>query len=183
MRTKNWISSFVVITLATVVTFGASLAARADDPPHAAASNLPESERDLLAIVAGAQKQAASGTTRDARMGLQVSIISYMQKSRDFQDWVGTVASRGITPEGKAWISIDIGNGVTIATWRTEGDDEGYSSLVRPKTQLFGIMNTAMIAQPVTFSGYFLKSVLASDDDMVARPQFIVRFSALKVAR
>jgi hypothetical protein len=54
--------------------------------------------------------------------------------------------------------------------------------MFRPHSPLFAAAKGAQIGQQVTFSGTVLKSMLAADDEMVNQPQFIVRFSALKIA-
>jgi len=106
-----------------------------------------------------------------------------MRQSQAAQDWTGTVKTRGTTPEGDAWISIEIANGVTVSTWQTEVEDLNANSLFKPRSPLFAAAKSAKIGQPVTFSGIILKSVLGKDEDMVQTPQFIARFSALKVGQ
>lgn len=170
---------------------GAALAlspvALADDFPADGASSQPAREHDLLAIIGDAQKQfkgnRSTTAAQDARMAMQINVISFMRQSQAVQDWVGIVKSRGITPDGNAWISIDIGDGAIMSTWQNERDDANWATMFRPHSPLFGAAKGAQIGQRVTFSGTVLKSALAADDEMVNQPQFIVRFSALKIAQ
>ncbi len=159
----------------------------ADDAPmDGGPANMPSREHDLLGILEDAQKQFAasrSGSAQDARVAMQIHVISFMRQSQAAQDWVGTVKSRGITPDGNAWISIAIGSGATVSTWQNERDDLNWATIFRPPSPLFAAAKAAQIGQQVRFSGTILKSVLASDDEMVDRPQFIARFSALKIGQ
>ena len=98
-------------------------------------------------------------------------------------DWIGNVKSRGLTPDGEAWISIEIADGVTISTWQTERDDQSAATGSASMPSFFPAAQAAKIGSPIIFSGTILKSVLANDDEMVLRPQFIARFSALKLAQ
>jgi hypothetical protein len=160
--------------------------ARADEPGAipSSSSAMPDSERALLAAVADAQKQYAASRSasgaRDARMALQVRVTALMMQSQAMNDWVGTVNTRGQTPEGDIWISIDIGNGATISTWRNKSDDQVYNTLFHSYQPLAPIAAKARIGQRITFSGTIMKSLLTKDDDMVAAPQFIASFTALK---
>jgi len=162
-------------------------AGRADEAGAAATTAMPQREADLIAIMEDARKQLRTGhgasPAQDARMSMQIHVMSYMRQSQAAQDWTGTVKTRGTTPEGDAWISIEIANGVTVSTWQTEVEDLNANSLFKPRSPLFAAAKSAKIGQPVTFSGIILKSVLGKDEDMVQTPQFIARFSALKVGQ
>ncbi|MDB5397467.1 MAG: hypothetical protein JWM91_4973 [Rhodospirillales bacterium] len=160
----------------------------ADDAPEAGQmANMPQRERDLLDILLDARKQYASSHSTtpapDARVAMQIRVISFMRQSQLATDWIGTVKSRGITPEGNAWITIEIADGITISTWTTTRDDGDSATLFRLHAKLYAPAQAAKIASPVIFSGTILKSVLADDNEMVLRPRFIARFSSLKLAQ
>jgi len=164
------------------------ISAFADDAPDAeGAANMPQRERDLVNILLDARRQftASHATTSaaDARVVMQIHVIGFMRESQVATDWVGTVKSRGLTPDGTAWISVEIADGITVATWQTPRDDQSSATLFLPHSKLFPIVQSAKIGSPVIFSGTILKSVLANDDEMVLRPQFIARFSAIKLAQ
>jgi hypothetical protein len=186
MYKSSAITHRVFIVAVAILLAGAP--ARADEPVSipSSSSGMPDSERALLAIVADVQKQYAASRSasgaRDARIALQVRITALMKQSQAMNDWVGTVNTRGTTPGGNTWISIDIGNGATISTWRTESDDQVYDTLFRSYQPLAPVAAKARIGQRVTFSGTIMKSLLTKDEDMVANPQFIASFTALKPA-
>jgi hypothetical protein len=160
----------------------------ADDAPDSGPmANMPQRERDLIAILMDARKQYnASHSTApaaQARVDMQIRVISFMRQSQLATDWIGTVKSRGITPEGYAWITLEIADGITVSTWTTVADDGDSATMFRPKAKLFAPAQAAKIASTVIFSGTILKSVLADDEEMVRRPRFIARFSDLKLAQ
>lgn len=180
-------SGWLVFWALLVAVCAAPLAARADDASDAAMANMPQREKDLIDILLSARKQYQTSHSvspaKDARIDMQIRVISYMRQSQLATDWIGTVKSRGITPDGDAWISIEIADGITVSTWTTEHDDQDSATMFRPHAKLFGPAQAAKIASPIIFSGTILKSVLADDDEMVLHPQFIARFNALKLAQ
>lgn len=182
---KSCLLLLSAILIAFCVT---SLPAIADDASDAAmAANMPQRERDLIDILMSERKNYRTSHSatpaQEARVAMQIRVISYMRQSQLATNWIGTVKSRGITPEGNAWISIEIADGITVSTWQTERDDSDSATMFRPHAPLFTAAQSAKIATPIIFSGTILKSVLAKDDEMVTNPQFIARFGALKLAQ
>jgi len=183
MRKSGWVLVWALLA----AVFAAPAIALADDAPDSGAANMPQRERELIDILLSARKSYQTSHSpspaKDARMDMQIRVIGYMRQSQLATDWIGTVKSRGITPDGNAWISIEIADGITISTWQTERDDSDSGTMFRPHAKLFAPAQAAKIASPIIFSGMILKSVLAGDDEMVLQPQFIARFSALKPAQ
>ena len=150
-------------------------------------SNMPQRERALVDIMLSARKQYtashAQDAAADARMQMQIRVMTFMRESQLATDWIGTVKTRGLTADGRAWIAIEIADGIVITTWQSERDDFTYSTLLRPHTQTFAGSQNAKIGSPIIFSATILNSLLSNDDDMVLRPQFIARFTQLKPAQ
>jgi len=145
----------------------------------------PQAETDFIGIFTAARKDymASRSPTRaqDGRLQVQVRLLRYMQTSQKAQDWTGTVKSRGLTPEGDAWISIEVGDGITLSTWQSETDDGRSGTLILPGSKLFAIAQTAQIGQSIRFSGNFLTFLLAQDEDMILRPKLIMSFSDMNM--
>jgi hypothetical protein len=183
MRKSGWL----VLSALLVALCAAPAISLADEAPESGPSNMPQRERDLVDILTSAQKayktSHSPSPAKDARMEMQIRVISFMRQSQVATDWVGTVKSRGITPDGSAWISIEIADGITVSTWQTERDDADSATMFRPHAKLFAPAQAAKIASPIIFSGTILKSVLANDDEMVMHPQFIARLTSLKPAQ
>jgi hypothetical protein len=178
----------IIACALTILAYASAISpsARADEPDATTTGAMPAREQELLGFVKDIQKEYSASRTptaaQEARVALQVRVIAYIKQSYEAENWVGTVNSRGTTGAGNAWITIDIGNGATISTWLNEQEDEGFGSLLRPRAPLFNDVKNARIGQPITFSGAFLKSRLASDEEMIKRPQFLMRFTSLKIA-
>ena len=172
---------------ALIVAVCAAPVVHADDAADAMAANMPPRERELIDTLLEARKSFQTSHSfspaKDARIDMQIRVISYMRQSQVATDWIGTVKTRGITPEGNAWVTIEIADGITVSTWQTERDDQDSATMFRPHAKLFAPAQAAKIAAPIIFSGMILKSVLANDEEMVMHPQFIARFSALKPAQ
>jgi hypothetical protein len=183
MQKTGWLLFWAL--LATVCV--APSVVRADEAAEGMAANMPARERELIDTLMAARKAYQTSHSlspaKDARIDMQIRVISYMRQSQVATDWIGTVKSRGITPEGNAWVSIEIADGITVSTWQTERDDQDSATMFRPHAKLFAPAQAAKIAAPIIFSGTILKSVLANDDEMVMHPQFVARFSALKPAQ
>jgi len=184
MRKINWASAGGLLLALAV----APLAVHADDAPDSGpAASAPQREQDLVGILMDARKQYQTSKTAnpaaDARMTMQMNVIGFMRQSQVADNWIGTVKTRGVTPEGKAYITIEIGDNITVSTWTSQRDDLDSGTLIRPNTPLFATAQQAKLGSKIVFSGTILKSVLAADDDMVLRPQFIARFSALKTTQ
>jgi hypothetical protein len=175
-----------VLALAVVMTAPALLQAQTPIQPKSqspAAQPIPDRERELIALLMDTRKQyqsaGSASTAKNVRMTMQINVLRFMRQSQAAQDWIGTVKSRGTTPEGEAWIVLEIADGITVGTWQTKESDFNASTLFQPHSALFKASQALRIGQLVTFSGTFLRSVLASDEQMVTSPQFIARFSAL----
>jgi hypothetical protein len=181
MRKINWLFAGVLLS-ALVAGFPQLLA---DDAPDAGPpASAPQRERDLVAILLDARKQyqtsKVANPAQDARMNMQMRVFGFMRQSQIADNWVGTVKTRGVTADGKAWITIEIADGVIVSTWTSQADDLDSSTLIRPSAPLFAAAQQAKIGSTVIFSATILKSVLAADDEMVMRPHFIARFNTLK---
>ncbi len=184
MRKSSWFSLGAVVL---ALCISPSLVFADDAPDADIAANMPPRERALVDIMLGARKDFRSShvtsAASDARVNMQIRVMSFMRESQVATDWIGTVKTRGLTAEGAAWITIAIADGVTISTWQTELDDQTNATLFLPHSKLFPTVQSAKIGAPVIFSGTILKSVLGSDDEMVLRPQFIARFNSVKLTQ
>jgi hypothetical protein len=161
-------------------------AAEALREENAAAADLPQAEQALIEIFAAAAKEYAAdrsgARTRDARLGVQVRVMETLRRNIPAQDWTGIVRSRGLTPDGDCWISIEIGGGITLSTWKTKDEDARARTLLKRDSSLFAAAQNAKVGQAIRFSGYFLLLMNAADEDMILHPQFIMVFTDLRAA-
>lgn len=184
----------VAMSLACLMSSGGL--ARADDAPavtpdltpeEQALAAMPARQRELIDVLMTARKQylknRSAARTADVRIDMQLKVIDFMQKGQDFENWRGTVKTRGTTPEGDAWITIDIADGISITTWQKRGDDYIDLTLIRKFTAMHKTIDDAKIGQPVVFSGHVVSALLSSDEEMVMRPQLVARLTSLTVSQ
>jgi hypothetical protein len=163
--------------------------AYADDAPASIAPSaaMPEGEAKLIDIFTATAKQykASRGADRapETRENLQISLLRFMRQNPQAQDWTGTVKNRGLTPEGDAWISIEIADGITVSTLKSKAEDSTASTLIHPGSPLFAVAQNAKLGGAVKFSGQFLSSVIADDEEMILRPQLIMLFMSIDGGR
>src|ERR1700760_2262478 len=142
-------SGWVLVWALLAAVFAAPAIALADDAPDSVAANMPQRERELIDILLSARKayqtSHSPSPAKDARMDMQIRVISYMRQSQVATDWIGTVKSRGITPDGDAWISIEIADGITVSTWQSEREDADSATMFRPHAKLFAAAHSAKI--------------------------------------
>jgi hypothetical protein len=184
MRKSSWLPLCAFLLALCAVPFPAL----ADDAPDSGTvANMPQREHDLIDILMDARKQYkashSASPAAETRVNMQIRVIGYMRQSQIATNWIGTVKSRGLTTNGNAWITIEIADGITIGTWENERDDGDSATLFRPHAKLFAPAQAAKLGTTIIFSGTIIKSVLASDDEMVQQPRFIARFSELKPAQ
>jgi hypothetical protein len=168
-----------------VLTFGFPV--QADESPDSSApqaESTPKRETDLISIFEAAAKEYAANheatRAQDVRLEVQVRTLRFMRENQTAEDWTGVVKTRGSTPEGDLWISIEIADGITVSTWKSNIDDAGATTLLRQGSKLFLAAQKMKIGQRIKFSGSFLKSVMAEDEDMILRPEFIMLFTDFK---
>ncbi len=112
---------------------------------------------------------------------MQVRVLDLLHQDQVAANWLGTIRYQGVTDSGNAWVTIDIGADFLVTTWSSEADDRFAGTMFKPWSPLFPVVREATIGQPVVFSGRLLSAVVSTDADMVLRPRFITRFSALKI--
>lgn len=146
---------------------------------------MPQREKDLIGVFARARKQYISGRSgtfaKDVRVGMQLGVVAFMEKGQDADDWIGTVKTHGTTPEGDVWLTLEIADGVTVSTWQTGVADKDERTLMPPYSPLHDLAQGAEIGKQAVFSGKILGSLITNDDEMISRPQLIMRFTALRI--
>jgi hypothetical protein len=158
------------------------LSADANDPDSSIP--LPERERQLITVLREEQKRYRSvrdaPQQADVRMALEVRVADFMDVSQEATDWIGIVRGTHSTPEGDAWVVIEIAPGVTISTWTNRFVDRDDLTLIRNFSPLHRELNELKVDQPVQFSATMIMYDISSDEDMVLRPHIIARFHSVK---
>jgi hypothetical protein len=145
---------------------------------------LPQREAEYIGIIQNTRRQYAAARSVDARrntrMAMQSAVHNFMGLSHKAQDWVGVFKDSKMNPDGTQSLEIEIAPGVIIATWDNPASDTTYYTRIKQFSALGKLIDDLQIGDDVTFSADLIGTVVSSDDDMVARPQVIARFSALK---
>jgi hypothetical protein len=145
---------------------------------------LPQREAEYIGIIQNTRRQYAAARSIDARrnirMAMQNAVHNFMGLSHKAQDWVGVFKNSKMNPDGTRSLEVEIAPGVIIATWDNPASDTTYYTMIKQFSPLGKLIDDLQIGDDVTFSADLIGTVVSSDDDMVARPQVIARFSALK---
>ena len=145
---------------------------------------LPQRDAEYIGIIQNTRRQYAAARSVDARrntrMAMQSAVHNFMGLSHKAQDWVGVFKDSKMNPDGTQSLEIEIAPSVIIATWDNPASDTTYYTRIKQLSALGKLIDDLQIGDDVTFSADLIGTVVSTDDDMVARPQIIARFSALK---
>jgi hypothetical protein len=72
-------------------------------------------------------------------------------------DWSGTVKNIGANGEGKAYITIEIGDDARVQTWNNAFSDIGDNTLIPDTNPIFDVIVPLEKGDSVKFSAKFLK--------------------------
>jgi hypothetical protein len=145
---------------------------------------LPQREAEYIGIIQNTRRQYAAARSvdgrRNARMAMQSAVHNFMGLSHNAQDWVGVFKDSKKNPTGSQSLEIEIAPGVTVATWDNPAADGTYYTMIKQFSAMAKVIDDLSIGVEVAFSADLIGTVISSDDDMVARPQVIARFSKLQ---
>jgi len=94
-------------------------------------------------------------------------------------DWVGTVKNIGMNKEGNGVIEIGIGDNVILRTNLDAYSDGEAGTIISQDSALYQSLLKLSKSGQVKFSGTVVKSATNTETQGMAKPSFIVKFSAL----
>jgi hypothetical protein len=180
------------LLLIAALFFASAAHAQTKPPPKpepevilgSARAPLPPREAEYIGIIQNTRRQYAAARSidgrRGARMAMQSAVHNFMGLSHNAQDWVGVFKDSKKNPTGSQSVEIEIAPGVTVATWDNPASDSTYYTMIKRFSALGQVIDGLAIGDEVTFSADLIGAVISTDDDMVARPQVIARFSKLQ---
>jgi hypothetical protein len=149
-----------------------------------ARATLPQREAEYIGILQNTRRQYAAARSidgrRNTRMAMQSAVHNFMGLSHSALDWVGVFKDSKKNPEASQSLEIEIAPGVVVATWDNPASDSTYYTMVKQFSALGKLIDGFQIGDEVVFSADLIGTVISSDDDMVARPKIIARFSKLQ---
>jgi hypothetical protein len=147
--------------------------------------DVPERERDYVALVEKARKTYTSAKSVDgrraARQAFQIDSHNFMGLMHNAQGWVGIFKKSDVLANGRRSLEIEIAPGLMLQTSDNVYDDGAYENMIKPYVPMAKIIAGLSIGQPVSFNAEILGAVVSNDDDMVLQPRLMVRFSDLKI--
>lgn len=183
---------WAVSALLVVVVGGTALLGvlQGDDTSEAAASQGPESERELIAVVSDAQDELESGEPEDAseiRRRRTERLCELLPPDKAVADWVGTVVDVEPDVEGQGGaLTVRLSFGIEVATTRNTFSALGEQTLIRKDEPLYDTLTDLEVGDDVTFSGQFLadeqnciEDFSVTPEGSVEAPSFFFDFSAL----
>jgi len=134
----------------------------------------------------------AKTAIRDAETDLQESValrardkaLCAILGKNNATNWTGLIGRIGANGEGKAYVTVDIGDDMKVSTWNNALSDFMDDTLIPTTSSFFDDLVALKKGDPVTFSGTFL----SSSDSCLKKsnltdlfygrdPDFVFRFS------
>jgi hypothetical protein len=144
---------------------------------------LPDREAQFIAIVEKARTEFTASRSNDARttvrLGQQITLHEFVGTNRTVTDWVGTFKGSKIAQNGYRSVLIEIGPGITVATWDTPYADGRFETMVKPFAPMAQVLSDLEIGQNVVFNAELIGMVLGNDNDMVMHPRVLAKISKL----
>lgn len=145
---------------------------------------MPQREGALIEIFNKARREFDAARRNDerrqTRLEMQVHEADFMKASATARDWIGIVQESHATPEGVAWIAIEISPGIRIMTAKSRSEDLNSLTLITRGSSLYDVINGLATGQAIIFSATFLGGRLGSDEDMVKRPEIMAHFISVR---
>jgi hypothetical protein len=136
--------------------------------------------RELIDGLDDGVKEAAAIRERDT------DLLKHVGKDREVIGWVGTVFDKGLTRNGKAYLSLEIAPGARVQTWSNQIQDINGNTLIPPDSPVFAQFEEVNVGDNVVFSAEFQKG---EDTDLEQGnwleryygfdPEFIVEFRSV----
>jgi hypothetical protein len=109
---------------------------------------------------------------------------------RSVTDWIGKIESLETNSDGKAMVSLSIGDNIEIKTWNNALSDYADNTLIDESSPVYESLFNLTKGQRVKFSGTFLSSTTdhisetsLTIDGSMKRPEFLFRFATIKAIK
>ena len=151
----------------------------------------PDSQKRLIEICIkydseyrrGANELQKSATRTNRRRELQQLGL------RSVNNWIGTLSSFGTNRDGKAYITINMDDNVSVKTWNNALSDNEDNTLIAQDSSLYRNLSNMRTGARVRFSGSFLtgddrdffKVSNFTETFAMSTPEFLMRFTAVSL--
>lgn len=114
----------------------------------------------------------------------QNAIKELLPGKNQVNGWVGTLESMGTTSgEKDAHVTIRLNKRITMKTWNNSFSDIGDKTLIPMGSSVFNSLVEMSEGQMVRFSGSILQEGSITEEGGMTEPEFIMRFTALELAK
>jgi TonB family protein len=193
----------LAIALAMVVGVGAvsffDNAGPSTQQSAKAQSDLPQTQRDFTSLVSSFVEPYHAANTEvlktNVRFDRKAALQKYFQDSLvgpRFQDWIGGVSELTTNTEGDAHISVHLaGSNIVLENWNNRVSDLFAATMIPRESPLYRSLMHIKPGDQVRISGFFLPTSTSADfieeaslteQDSIAEPEFIVRFTQISLA-
>lgn len=117
---------------------------------------LPPDQEKFLQAIADAQEVYDSAETdlqQSNALRERDEALCRILDSRRFNDWMGVVSDIGANGEGKAYVDIEIDDGVRFGTWSNAFSDIMHNTLIDRQSRNFEVLLGLAPGDTVRFSG------------------------------
>jgi len=148
-----------------------------------------QQEKFMKAIEEGRQKidDASTDLQQSAALRDRDKALCSILSSYVATDWSGTVKNIGANGEGKAYITIEIGDDARVQTWNNAFSDIGDNTLIPDTNPIFDVIVPLEKGDSVKFSAKFLKGrdTCLKQGNLTEffygrDPEFIVQFTKIE---
>jgi len=123
----------------------------------------PEAENTFIQTIVTAETDYRNAGTDLQRSNVVRSRNRQLSSDLDgtsFEGWTGIIKDVGANGEGKAYVSIEIADGVVVQTWNNAVSDAFDNTLIPEGSAVYNALLNASPGTKITFGGSFV-----SDDD------------------
>lgn len=161
--------------------------------PSAQAATMPSQQKKFIEII-----QKGAKAYEDAKTDLKSS-IALRKRDKDAcavlnnlsaTNWVGKITSLGANREGKAYIQIEIADGIRVQTWNNSFSDMNDNTLIPEGSKVFNAIMDGDDGTPITFSAKFIKGdktcmkgTNLTEYFYATDPKFVVKITAAKLGK
>jgi len=170
------------VTVATLLPFflALTLIPAWADPAPAPSNRLTDRQTELIQIIQDARDEALkTHSYKNARMGMQIRIQNYYNKSHEFDDFQGKIVGTRVFPNNDVWIDIELADGITVQTSPTIEDDPEHVTLLKGGTKLADIAATLKSGDRVRFNATLVRFVNDKDEDMINASRMLAQFKTI----
>lgn len=168
-----------VSTLATTTTTSTSTTTSTTTTSTLPPRPIPADQQvflDRIESAKGDLENASNTLQRADALTRRDSELCNILEDRTASDWVGKVTSIGANREGKAYIEVEIADGIKIFTWNNALSDAGDNTLIPPGSALYQSLLDIQEGNEVRFTAVLMRG----DDSCLKRGNITITFYGIR---